>query len=74
MAKKIPHGPTEWAREGKFALLERSQDSSGALSEPEIVSPYLSVGFGNLLQLPLASCPELAHPDLSALPLAPCFW
>jgi hypothetical protein len=34
-AKKIPHGPTEWAREGKFTLLECSQDSSRALSEAD---------------------------------------
>jgi hypothetical protein len=38
-AKKIPHGPTEWAREGKFTLLECSQDSSRALSEAERAKP-----------------------------------
>jgi hypothetical protein len=35
-----------------------------------MVSPYLSVGFGNLLQLPRASDLELAQSDLSAFPLA----
>src|ERR1700722_15292279 len=64
--KRTPTARLEGHSEGKFARLERSQDSSGALSEPEMVSPYLSVGFGNLLQLPRASDLELAQSDLSA--------
>jgi hypothetical protein len=33
-----------------------------------------SVGFGNLLQLPLASGLGLAHPNLSAFPPSSGFW